>query len=44
MILQPVDDPVMAFDETDTPINIAVPALDRIPNLRPLCNREPWCE
>ena len=34
-VLSPVDDPKTAFDETDTPINIAVPTLDGIPNLRP---------
>jgi hypothetical protein len=34
-VLSPMDDPETAFDETDTPINIAVPTLDGIPNLRP---------
>jgi hypothetical protein len=33
-ILSPGDDPKTAFDETDTPINIAAPALDRVSNLK----------
>ena len=33
-ILSPVDDPETAFDERDTPINIAAPARDWIPHLK----------